>query len=59
MFNAFVVALLSPEVRTLAEILGEAGYVTCAMTDAPHLLRPVGVLRGFWAIVADEDVSIP
>ena len=39
--RAFDLTSLSNDVRTLAEILAESGYATCAMTDQPAVLRIV------------------
>ena len=56
--RAFDVTSLSSEVRTLAEILVEAGYATCAMSDQPPVLQPMGLLRGFQTLVANEDEAL-
>ena len=56
--RAFDLTSLSSQVRTLAEILSAAGYVTCAMTDQPPVLQPMGLLRGFQTTVAGEDEAL-
>lgn len=50
--RAFSVTALSNEVRTLAEIVGDAGYATCAMSDTLLFFQPYGLLRGFQATVS-------
>lgn len=49
---------LHPEVRTLASILGAAGYRTCVMSDYPDIVAPVGVLRDFQTRVADDEQAL-
>jgi len=53
--RAHAATSLSPGVRTLADILGEVGYRTCAMTDYPEVLERVGLLRDFQALAKDEE----
>ncbi len=56
--RAFDLTALSGSVRTLGEILLQRGYATCAMTDQPPVLQPMGLLRGFAAIVGDEHEAL-
>ena len=56
--RAFDLTSLSNDVRTLAEILAESGYATCAMTDQPAVLQPMGLLRGFQRIAPTEDEAL-
>lgn len=56
--RAFDLTALSNDVRTLPEILATHGYATCAMTDQPPVLQPMGLLRGFQATVPDEDSAL-
>ncbi len=56
--RAFDLTALSQDVRTLAEILTAQGYATCAMTDQPPVLQPMGLLRGFQMTVPNEDDAL-
>lgn len=56
--RAFDLTALSTDVRTLAEILAAAGYATCAMTDQPPVLQPMGLLRGFQATAVNDDEAM-
>lgn len=56
--RAHAATSLNPEVRTLPAILASAGYRTCAMTDYPDVLVPVGLLRDFAVRVKDEDAAL-
>jgi arylsulfatase A-like enzyme len=56
--RAFDITSLSTDVRTLAEILAANGWATCAMTDQPPVLQPMGLLRGFQTTVADEHEAL-
>ncbi len=56
--RAFSVTSLSSEVRTLAEVLRDAGYATCAMIDKPLLFQPCGLLRGFQACVTSDEEAL-
>ncbi len=56
--RAFSINALSREVRTLAEILVDAGYATCAMSDQPVFFQPQGLLRGFQLFVSAEDEAL-
>lgn len=56
--RAFDLTALSTDVRTLAEILVGAGYATCAMTDQPPVLQPMGLLRGFQTTAGNDDEAL-
>lgn len=56
--RAFDLTALSADVRTLPEILAAHGYATCAMTDQPPVLQPMGLLRGFQTLVPTEDEAL-
>ena len=56
--RAFSVTALSREVHPLAEILTEAGYATCAMSDQPLFFQPQGLLRGFQLFLTAEEEAL-
>jgi arylsulfatase A-like enzyme len=56
--RAFSTTSLSREVRTLPAILATHGYATCAMSDRPQVLQPMGLLRDMQTIVAAEDDAL-
>jgi arylsulfatase A-like enzyme len=56
--RAFSVTSLSRDVRTLAEILTDAGYATCALSDQPIFFQPQGLLRGFQLFVREDDEAL-
>jgi arylsulfatase A-like enzyme len=56
--RAFYLTSLSPEVRTLAEILLGDGYATCAMSDQPIMFESRNLLRGFQTFVNTEDEAL-
>lgn len=49
---------LNDDVRTLASILVEAGYVTCGYSDTPWLLQRSDLWRGFQTIVYHEEDAL-
>ena len=56
--RSFSTTSLSSDVRTLAAILGTNGYATCAMSDRPQVLQPMGLLKDFQTIVPNDDDAL-
>jgi hypothetical protein len=56
--RSFSSASLSRGVRTLPAILAEAGYATCAMSDQPQILQPMGLLRDVQTFVPGEEEAL-
>jgi arylsulfatase len=56
--RSFSTTSLSSDVRTLAAILGSNGYATCAMSDRPQVLQPMGLLKDFQTIVPNDDEAL-
>ncbi len=56
--RAFRTTSLSSEARTLAQILLDAGYSTCAMSDQPIMFQSRQLLRGFQTFVTSEDDAL-
>lgn len=45
--RAFSTTALRRDILTLPAILAKQGYATCAMSDRPQVLQPMGLLRDF------------
>ncbi len=56
--RSFSATSLSSDVRSLAAILGAAGYATCAMSDRHQVLQPMGLLKDFQTIVPNDDEAL-
>jgi arylsulfatase A-like enzyme len=56
--RSFSTTSLSSDVRTLAAILGAAGYATCAMSDRPQVLQPMGLLKDFQTITPTDEEAL-
>jgi arylsulfatase A-like enzyme len=56
--RAFSTTSLSGDVRTLPAILAGQGYATCAMSDRPQVLQPMGLLKDVQTIVPNEDEAL-
>lgn len=50
--------VLSPNIKTLPEILSKAGYATCAVTEDGFLVREMGFGRGFDDYYEIKDVVL-
>lgn len=50
--------VLDPVIKTLPEILSEAGYATCAVTENGFLIRDMGFGRGFDDYYEIKDVVL-